>query len=322
MAQVEVIGGKDVLWEILSWLRCPLIIYNSKQMPVWWGYVSEASVINDQIEHRVSIDEMVNRIAVAYSYVAPGSQDVGTRKTTAWVQDDTSVSAYGAKELLLSISGASDEQAENIRDETLTQKRYPQVVSSATNRPNGGTLLARGWWSTLDWRYYGRSNTDSTETTVQISTMIDALAEFITDVDVLDTTGISYSSYQDGEKTMGTLVLGWLRTPISRGKRLTAYVTPERRLRVEAEDDTEKWLLLPGNVFRDATSSRPLPAGDLPLGQTALRNVIPATANLTWLGAPSPFRIVEAEYNVETNRVSWRPRGLPSPWDLSQVVEG
>lgn len=321
-AQIEVRGGRDALWEILTWLRCPLVIYGPNNVPLWWGYVSDAALMDGGIEHRVSLDGMANRVAVAYSYVEPGSQEVGTRRTTSWIQDDTSVNTYGTKDLLVSIDGASDARAEGVRAETLAQRQYPQVISSAEDGREGGTVLARGWWSTLDWRYYVRNSTNSMETTEQIATMVSGFAQFLTGVDILNTTAISYSGYQNGERTMSDLMDGWLRTPTSGGQRLTAWVTPERLLRVEAESTADRWLLLPGNEFRSAVGERRLAPGELPIGRTALRGVIPASANLTWLGAPSPFVVEEAEYGAVDNSIRWRPRGLPSPWELSRVVQG
>ena len=334
-ADIEVTGGQfthgyaghDALWEILTWLRCPLVIYNIYGLPVWWGYVSEAAVMADGIEHRVSLDGMANRVEVAYSYVEPGAQQVGERRTTAWAGDAESVNVYGEKDLLVSIDGASDERAEAVRNEKLAQHRFPQVIST---RADGGTrsghLVARGWWSTLDWRFYDRAETDSLETTAQMAIMI-AAADFaappaVNQSDILDTTAVSFSSYQDGERTRLDLMEEWLRTPTASGDWLTAWVTPERRVRIEAESRLQRWLLYPSGVFRRTVGERDLWPGEVPVGWTDLRGVVPTSANLSWLGAPSPFFVEEADYDESGRTIRWRPRGLPSPSDISRLAQG
>jgi hypothetical protein len=146
------------LWELLEWLRAPVYLIDETGERVWWGMVSEVSVRVGAIAIGLSLDRMSNRVAVAYSYVAPGSSSVGTRATTDWAQDDDSVSAYGTLELLSSVSGATTELAETARDRILAAQKYPVPTLRAT--PGRGSLSAtlscRGWWDTLDWKYYAQ----------------------------------------------------------------------------------------------------------------------------------------------------------------------
>jgi hypothetical protein len=102
---------------------------------------------------------MFNRIAVAYSYVAPGSNTVGTRATTPWVQNDDSVSTYGQKEIRGSLDGATSAQAAAARDALLAQSRYPipDIRPRGDSNELTATLECAGWWDTNSWRYLTRS---------------------------------------------------------------------------------------------------------------------------------------------------------------------
>jgi hypothetical protein len=162
-------GSESALWELLEWLRRPVEICHPKTgVPVWWGYVHAAAVRVGAIEVGASLDSMVNRVAVAYSYVAPGTNVVGSRATTAWVQDDLSVATYGTKEFLSSCGGMTPEAAEARRDAILAAQRWPGAPPTQTSgamTPRGrarysgakqsrsATLTLRGWWSTLGWKY-------------------------------------------------------------------------------------------------------------------------------------------------------------------------
>jgi len=160
-------GSEGALWELLEWLRRPVEILHPKTgRAVWWGYV-HAATVRGAIEVGASLDSMVNRVAVAYSYVAVGTNIVGSRATTAWTQDDLSVGTYGIKEFLSSAGGMTPEAALGRRDAILAAQRWPEAPAGMTGGmlPKGrsrysgakqsrsATLTLRGWWSTLGWRY-------------------------------------------------------------------------------------------------------------------------------------------------------------------------
>ena len=158
-AQIAVGGEERALWSLLNWLRAPVEITDERNEAVWWGYVNEVTVQTGAIEVGAALTNMANRIAVTYSYIAPGGNTVGTRATTGWVQDDDSVGTYGTKELLNSRDGCSADAAEARRDAILDRLRYPipQVAVSGGRSELGATLHCLGWWHTLDWTYFGRN---------------------------------------------------------------------------------------------------------------------------------------------------------------------
>jgi hypothetical protein len=155
MATLTVEGGKHVLMSYLDKLRSPVEITDERGRIVWWGYVAEVEIKAGAIAIGTSLETMSNKVAVVYSFVAPGTQTVGTRATTTWATDQTSIDEYGYKELQASVSGATPAQAEKMRDIVLAQRKYPvPTVNPAEETEEDKAILhCRGWWDTLGWRY-------------------------------------------------------------------------------------------------------------------------------------------------------------------------
>lgn len=162
-------GQVDALWELVNWLRAPVELIDAEGTARWWGYVHEVVVQVGAIQIGVSLDTLFNRVNVVYSYVAPGSATVGTRANTGWAQDDDSVSEYGTRELLHSLSGDTPASALQARDTVLATMRLPRPVLTPSygQGEQRATLTLRGWKHTLDWTYFSRAalvegNTDKT----------------------------------------------------------------------------------------------------------------------------------------------------------------
>jgi hypothetical protein len=166
-ASITVTGNRNGMWEMMEYLRCPIEIYDTRGKCVWWGYIHDAAVREKSIEVGATLNSMTNRVAVTYSYVEPGTSQVGTRKTTAWAADTESIAEYGYKEFISSCGGMTDETATQRRDTFLNQHKWPQGVGanprgrarySGADDSASATLTCRGWMSTLDWRYASWSN--------------------------------------------------------------------------------------------------------------------------------------------------------------------
>ena len=156
-AEVRVTGRWDDLATLLDWCRYGAKIYNDNGTLVWWGCVEKIEARNAGITMTANLEQMSNRIAVAYTTVAAGQSSVGERATTSWVQDATSIREFGIKELLDGIGGTTALYAGIARDRALADQRYP--TGFAAIRPGtqsddtSATLYLSGWWKTLSWRY-------------------------------------------------------------------------------------------------------------------------------------------------------------------------
>jgi hypothetical protein len=298
-AELEVKGSPMVLGQLATLLRCPVIIYDDNSSPVWWGFIN--SVEYDIGKHRagVSLDNVYNNVAVAYSYVAVGSAEVGTRKTTAWSGDTTSQGIYGIKETLVSVSGASDAEAESRRDKFLADSKNPLQTISLGAGGQGARIYCRGWFDTLGWKYYANTGTTAVATTTQISAMVTADGQFITATYINDASGITSSEYRDGDKTALDEIVDLLASGVTAGRRLLASVDIGRRLTVYQEPliSSIPWGITQENQITYGGSNTAITEGTLPLGWMRMVD-FPFLTGQTLSADPSKYYVDEAEYTA------------------------
>lgn len=155
-AEIRATGGEELLGELLDRLRCGVEIYDDTGDCVWWGYADEVVLSIDALQVGLRLSEMANKIAIAYAYIPPGHDSAGERRTTAWQEDIESVREFGIKELLLTLSRATDSQAAQRRASELalckSPANVPQVTGMGAKRMEA-KIICRGWWETLGWRY-------------------------------------------------------------------------------------------------------------------------------------------------------------------------
>ena len=132
LAEIEVSGPQAALLETLDWLRRPVFVYNAGGMSVWWGFVNEVRLSVGASTYTRTLDDMANRIAVAYA--APQPDGSSERRTTGWAEDAASIARYGKKEHLDSFGDAYDAQATARRATLLGRMAAPATRPS----PNGG----------------------------------------------------------------------------------------------------------------------------------------------------------------------------------------
>ena len=152
-ASISAFGTEADIWNLVELLRCGIDIYRDGGEKVWWGIVSEVQVRVGALSVSVSIEEMANRISVGYS-------SFNNRKDTDWAEDEFSVDKFGYKEIRLTLSDATDDQADKLRDTALEMKRLPVSnisFDSAVEGSLSATIYGIGFFDTLDWRYYAQA---------------------------------------------------------------------------------------------------------------------------------------------------------------------
>ncbi len=319
LAEISVEGkNENDLWEMIERLRCPIKIDSDRGGdPVWWGYVAEVELTLPAWTVGVNIDSMYNRIAVAYS-------GTNGRQTTGWLADADSLAEYGQKELLYTNSGSAQAHAEAARAMILAQKKYPiPTIAPAEGGELGVVLRCRGWYDTLNWRYFANAGTDLVDTATQISEIESTAGEFITAVDLDVTSGLTISEFRDGDASALFEIEELLKMGTSNYRRMLATVDINRRLRVyEEPTSTNPYLITKMGELHDASDS-PVRKELCPVGVYArLKDVIPGSLDTSKLADPSMMFIEEAEYNPASDKLTPSPRGLESPWDIGVIADG
>lgn len=155
-AEIEVSGAKDLLREVHRWLGYYAVIYSDRHSIVWFGKVMQTTTRRGKRALTKSLDEMVNRVTVAYSY--DDANGDAQRGTTAAADDTNSQYLYGIKEQLQSQGDTDATQAAALRDNALAQLSNPvKIVNLGGGGDAGGSLLCRGLWSTLSWRIFNQA---------------------------------------------------------------------------------------------------------------------------------------------------------------------
>lgn len=154
-AEVMVEGPSDEIWLCAEMLGRELRVGGEDGQVRWWGMINEVRINTDGMTYGFSLDDIANRVAVAYTTTkADGSSE---RKTTAWSINQDSINRFGTKERLYSIGDASDSQALARRDELLKNFAFPRgVASGGEGRGNFALLMGVGWWETLAWKTFTR----------------------------------------------------------------------------------------------------------------------------------------------------------------------
>ncbi len=150
LAEIGVTGPELDLWELAEYARRPIKIYSKRGDAVWWGYVAEIKIDVGAWSVGINIDSMANYVGVAYE----DDQDQGQPKKTAWAAAQDSIDVYGQREILISSSGSNETHALAARDKYLAEKKYPiPVINPRKKAENSATLICRGWFDTLAWKY-------------------------------------------------------------------------------------------------------------------------------------------------------------------------
>lgn len=159
--EITVTGDVRELKILRNWLRYYVVIRNQHHSAMWAGIVTTASYPAGSKLISYGLDDMANRIAVAYSQEdADGNTINGV---TAYTDDLVSQARYGIKELLKSGGELDEALALGQRDEALRAKANPvrsvELYSGgSTGSPTEpeGRLLCRGIADTFSWRLFNQ----------------------------------------------------------------------------------------------------------------------------------------------------------------------
>lgn len=152
-AEIQVKGNVQDIWWLVERLRCPVVITSIEGGdPVFWGYAARVTFTDGAWDMDANIDNMANRVAVAYNDVN------GDRQTTVYLEDADSIAEYGYKELLYSSPVKTEADALAVGAMVLAQKKLPRPVITLSNSPQSGsettgTITCGSWYDTLGWRY-------------------------------------------------------------------------------------------------------------------------------------------------------------------------
>lgn len=92
--------------------------------------------MSGSVRYGVSMDDVGNRIQLAYSATDIGVSSTGSRFTTGWNSDTDSQSEYFIKDMKLSANDLTATAAQKMVDTALTRKKYPQITARRGDKTN------------------------------------------------------------------------------------------------------------------------------------------------------------------------------------------
>jgi len=155
IAHLKLTGSLRSLLTTTRLLRSPVTIYTHDTTPIWWGYVKEITIYFGELQLFVSLDRLINRVKVQYSFLSPDNH-LADQSETDWAEDLASQTEFGIKELILHRSKIDDDFAVSLRDIILSSSAWPETEISQSHLDADAHALVKcsGWFDTLDWKYY------------------------------------------------------------------------------------------------------------------------------------------------------------------------
>lgn len=153
-AEIRAIGTEGALADIARMLGSHVTISNELGSAVWWGQVYETELRVNGLAATLSLSDVYNKIAVAYTVRQPDNSE--RRHTTAWESWSVTATLYGIRELLETLTEGDSTAAEKMRDRLLYQ--HARVLPAFTAEGGGQgielTLHCRGFWDALGAQYF------------------------------------------------------------------------------------------------------------------------------------------------------------------------
>lgn len=150
-------GPRARLWALRSLLGQRVITYDDRGDVTFHGLVETITWQTGAKKRTLSLRNMANRVAVAYTTSTAAGQERGT---TDWSEDQASIDAFGRKERRLSAADVSPAAAASKAATAIARGiAKPTTVLEVTgNGATMATLECIGLYHTLDWVFYANDS--------------------------------------------------------------------------------------------------------------------------------------------------------------------
>jgi hypothetical protein len=308
---------------LISYLAHRVDVKDRSGRLAWQGMLTEVEVHERGYIYSYSLEDMANAVKAVYStFDDEGEAALGYRAETDWATTADSITDYGRKEKVLSLTGAAEAQAELHRDRYLGLHARPLLVQKMSEEEVGrpyAWVRGRGYWWTSTWQVYNQSETGSRATNTQIEDIVSAACPLIASTDVV-ATGNSIERARDANQTAEQEIRRLLALGTSTNAALVAGVWADRELVVETMPTTPDYRRLRGGRFVTAEGATVAPwllkAGKM----LRLAEVVPGAATFTTeLDDPRNVMIWQVAYQDDTAQASVTPLQAR---DLSGILLG
>jgi len=264
----------------------------------WEGLVYEMELTVAGVRRRRSLDLVSNRVRVDYTGTG------GAGASTSWATVSESVSRYGQKDEILSMSGGRyvAATANSRRDTYLAERGWPWARTVAVERPGEPRLQVSvcGYIFTANWRYVTAADNGTGNADVWISNVVSTDCEFLS-AGIIKTNTLQVERTLNGDKRAWDLIqeivgLGDGTQP------WRFYVEPGRTVRYEEIDVSPRYYLRRGGVYtqvgrRDTVNPWLVQPGVFRDAEYPMRRAEPGAP---WLADVRDIWVEEVEVGVES----------------------
>lgn len=320
-AVIQAEGSLNDLAASFDRLRCPVVLRTRWGAPCWWGHVSRVELRYSGVTIGASLDEMTNTVTILYTEEVGGEAVASVAGPSL---DEISVATYGIKEFRENLSQGDAGQAALRLAQRLRIYGRPLPIKSFGDLADRPTLTyeCAGWWDTLWWRYYSRSDGATVATDAQIAAIVAASGQFLTATLATQASGINTFADRDGLTKAGDIIVDLLKTGTTTTSRYLARVTQERALKIWPEPDLPDpaYMLIVHEDTRAIHDSldNPMLPHIPPVGLWARVAAPPPTLRFGVMSDPRYSLIAHAEYDPATGVWAVEARGVN---DLRWLME-
>ncbi|MDI9548253.1 MAG: hypothetical protein QM346_11715 [Chloroflexota bacterium] len=192
-----------------------ITVYDENLAVIWQGFVDQVSIRMAGLElTRGPLTQLVNRLQVVYSSIDTTTEPptVGVRKRTATVDDLASQARWGIWSRVLSIAGATDDNADQVRDLHLHEYREPETSGRFSSMSSGDvslTVQCKGFIHALNYPYNQTAQGGLTTASEKVRAILQADPNGWINADLsgVEANGIEVSRWENDDN----LALGLLR---------------------------------------------------------------------------------------------------------------
>lgn len=192
-------------------------LYGSNTVKIWDGFVDqvEANIGSLTVTRGSLLDTVANRIYVAYSTVDTSTTPptVGIRAVTAAANDGTSQGRYGIIERVISVGGATQTAAEQIRDTAILEHAEP-ATSETDNLENSTapsvSLTCLGYYHWLKAYTVDLTTTGEQNASAKILAVLaaDPNSFFSTNYNYITTNAVQVGAYDRDSRVAEAVIKG------------------------------------------------------------------------------------------------------------------
>jgi len=171
-AEGVAVGAEQRVWELLSFLGYYVEAGNVAGTAQWWGKLWRVEISAGGLRCTATLDDLANKVRIAYTAVGSGEITPGTSARTAWASDAASQALYGVRERQDSQRDMTTGEAETRRARLLADMALPRAkyTFSGPSGPAQAKLYFRGLWPTLSWLTYAADVTGASYTSDAVVT--------------------------------------------------------------------------------------------------------------------------------------------------------